>query len=288
MTYLGVDIGGTKIRITVFDTEMVAGRSVSIPTAALRRGTREFAYDLVGLLRAHRAQDHMAIGLVLNGVLNDGHVEYSSLMGGAVDFSLRTYLSEQIGRPVYVDDDIHAMGIAEYHYGLGQGHDSFAMLNLGTGIGVACVENGTVLRGMFAAGLMSEQLVWVEQLGGWRSLDRTVCGRGLKEMYAELTGRAVESVTVMRLYKDGDAAAATVVEAFSDSLVWTLQLISRMYHPEAISLNGSVAAVWEQLGTDILSRYRAGLEDVFHAESIAQSVVTFPAERGVLRQVQIK
>lgn len=287
MTYLGVDIGGTKIRITVFSADMAALRSSTISSAALRRGTRAFAYDLVGLLRAHRAHEHAALGLVLNGVLNDGHVEYSSLMGGAVDFPLREYLREQLGIPVYVDDDIHAMGLAEYHYGLGRGHRSFAMLNLGTGIGVSCVEDGVVLRGQFAAGLISEQHIWVARMGEWRSLDRTVCGRGLREMYGDLTGRPVEGETVMRLYEEGDSSAGTVVASFSDALVWTLQLISRMYHPEAISLNGSVSAVWSVLGRSLENRYRRDLETVFHAETIARSIVTFPAERGALLAAQI-
>lgn len=286
MTWFAVDIGGTKIRLSVFGHDFEPARSAVVATAALRRGTPAFARDLVGLLRAHRAQDHEAIGLVLNGVLREGHVEYSSLMGGRVDFPLRDYLQEQLRVPVYVDDDIHAMGLAEYEFGLGHGRHRLAMLNLGTGIGVAYVEDGRVLRGEFAAGLLSEQLVWVDQLGGWRSLDRTVCGRGLREMYGELGGVPVEAVTVLRRFTEGDEVAAAVMEAFSNTLVWTLQLVSRVYHPQVITLNGSVARVWPLIGDQVEAGYRAQLEDAFQAVVLEQSGLTFPAERGVLLQAR--
>ncbi|MEA5119386.1 MAG: ROK family protein [Propionicimonas sp.] len=285
MTWFAVDIGGTKIRLTVFGQDLEPVRSTVVATAALRRGTPAFAGDLVGLLRAHRAQDHEGIGLVLNGVLRGGHVEYSSLMGGKVDFPLRDYLEQQLQLPVHVDDDIHAMGLAEYEFGLGAGRHRLAMLNLGTGIGVAYVEDGRVLRGEFAAGLLSEQLVWVEQLGGWRSLDRTVCGRGLREMYGELSGTPVEAVTVLRRFTEDDPVAVRVMTAFSDTLVWTLQLISRMYHPHVITLNGSVARAWALIGDQVEARYRRDLEDAFRAV-LRRSGLTFPAERGVLLQAR--
>jgi len=282
MTAFAADIGGTKIQLTVFTDALAPLRSWSIPTGLLRRGTPAFATDLLGLLLAHRVQDHQRLGLVLNGVLRQGHVEYSSLMGGQVDFPLQQFLSDQLGMPVRVDDDIHAMALAEYTLGLGQGCHSLAMVNLGTGIGVGFVSDGVVLRGEFAAGLVSEQLVWVDELQEWRSLDRTVCGRGLKDMYGCQTGQPVEAITVMRRYASGEAAAGQVVRAFVKALAWTLQLVSRFYHPEVISLNGSVAQSWELFGQDVVTAYHAGLERCFHAKVLELSTLSYPAERGVL------
>lgn len=287
MSWFAVDIGGTKIQLSVFGEDGEPVRTTTVATAALRRGTPAFVTDLVGLLRAHRAQDHDGIGLVLNGVLDDGQVEYSSLMGGRIDFPLREFLQTALGRPVLVDDDIHAMGLAEFEFGLGRGHRTLAMLNLGTGIGVAYVEEGRVLRGEFAAGLISEQPVWVEPFRAWRSLDRTVCGRGLREMYGELSGQEVEAVTVMRRYTDGDETAQVVVGAFGATLSWTLQLVSRFYHPEVISLNGSMARAWDLVGEQVMASYRADLEEAFQAAVVARSRLRFPAERGVLMQAPL-
>jgi len=282
MSLLGVDIGGTKIRSTVFDDQLQPVESVEAPTALLRRGTPAFAHDLVGFLESQRVRDHAMLGLVLNGVLDQGRVPYSSLMGGSVDFPLQEYLADRLGMPVKVDDDIHAMGLAEYHLGLGRGSRSLAMLNIGTGIGVAHVQGGHVLRGSFAAGLISEQLIWVDELAEWRSLDRSVCGRGLTDMYQTLTGEHVQAASVMARSQAGDGDAIRTLRAFTTAFSWVLALVSRFYHPEVISINGSVAKSWKLFGPSALTQYRQELETVFWAHAIKVSTLQYPAEKGIL------
>ncbi|MCL2784449.1 MAG: ROK family protein [Propionibacteriaceae bacterium] len=281
MTQLAVDIGGSKIRLTVFDA-FVPLFSESVPTGLLRRGTPKFADDLAGLLRCHRVTSHDHLGLTLNGILRGGHVEYSSLMGGRVDFPLQSFLVEQFAIPTSVDDDLHAQASAEAKFGLGRDYPTIAILNLGTGIGAVLADRQQVVRGQFAAGLISEQQVWVDSFQELRSLDRTVCGRGLKEMYAKLTGETIEAVTVFRRWHDNDPAARKIVEVFAHTLGETLQMISRFYHPEAIAIHGSIARSWAVYEEAALQAYHDGLEQVFWAKTVQCSELEYAAELGVL------
>lgn len=278
---LGVDIGGTKVQFCAIDAELRAAPLGTVPTALLRRGTTAFASDLVELIRSMSPPDTRRIGLTLNGILDRGHVVYSSLMGGRVDFPLQAFLSERLDRPVFVDDDIHAMTVAEAELGAGRDGAPFAMLNLGTGIGVGAYEDGHVLRGAYAAGLISEQTIYVEELGAYRSLDRTVCGRGLKEVYGEIAGQTADAVTIFARARAGEAEAGRTLAIFSRYLGEAMQMISRFYHPARIVLNGSIKHAADVFLNPALQRYHHGLEPSFRAE-ILVSELEHAAELGTL------
>lgn len=278
---LGVDIGGTKIQFCTIDAELRATPLGMTPTALMRRGTTAFASDLAALIRAMCPPNVRRIGLTLNGILDEGSVVYSSLMGGRVGFPLQAFLGERLGLPVFVDDDIHAMAIAEAALGAGRDGLPFAMLNLGTGIGVGVVEEGRVLRGAFAAGLISEQSIYVEELGSYRSLDRTVCGRGLRELYNEIAGEVADGVTIFERARTGEPDALRTTAIFSRYLGETMQMISRFYHPARIILNGSIKRAADVFLEPSLQRYQSGLESSFRAEIIV-SELEHAAELGTL------
>lgn len=279
---LGVDIGGTKIQFCRIASDLTTAGLGATPTALMRRGTPRFADDLVMLIRAMLPPGADRVAVSLNGVLDRGRVVYSSLMGGRVGFPLERFLADQLGVPVMVDDDIHAMAIAEARIGEGQDDQPFALLNLGTGIGVGCFADGRVLRGAYAAGLISEQTVYVDELAEWRSLDRTVCGRGLRDIYLGLSGEAADAVTVFaRHAAGGDAHADRTVAIFSRVLGKTMQMISRFHHPATIVLNGSIKRAAHLYLDSAVEHYRAGLEPAFHAR-VAVSRLDHAAEIGVL------
>lgn len=277
---LGVDIGGTKIQFCVIGADMAVTSLGRTPTALLRRGTTAFADDLAGLIRSVMPPDCDRVAVSLNGVLDRGMVVYSSLMGGRVDFPLETFLARQLGLAVLVDDDIHAMTTAEARLGAGREVDAFAMLNIGTGIGVGCYS-GSVLRGRFAAGLISEQAIYVEALGEYRSLDRTVCGRGIREMYRQLAGEDADAVTVFARARQADAPARETVAIFADRLGYAMQLVSRFYHPERIVLNGSIRLAADDYLEAAVASYRRGIDPAFLAE-VTVSGLSHAAELGVL------
>lgn len=281
MTFaLGVDIGGTKIQFCRIEDDMSATPLGRTPTALMRRGTPLFASDLANLIHTVAAPDVRLVGVSLNGILDRGTVVYSSLMGGRVGFPLGEFLRERLGCEVRIDDDIHAMTAAEAALGGGDG-EPFAMVNLGTGIGVGLHDGAGVLRGRFAAGLISEQAVWVDALAEHRSLDRTVCGRGVREVYERLSGHRADAVTVFARDRDGDRHARQTVSIFATTLGRTFQMVSRFYHPARIVVNGSIKAAWDRYGDAALETYRTGLEASFHA-AVEVSGLAHAAEIGTV------
>ncbi|OAM79254.1 ROK family protein [Devosia elaeis] len=279
---LGVDIGGTKIQFSRIGADYAVSPLKRMPTALLRRGTPAFAADLAELIRATMPPGLQGAAVSLNGALRGSHVVYSSLMGGNVGFELADFLRDRLDCPVYVDDDIHAMTRAEAEMGLGRGYGSVTMLNMGTGIGVGAYESG-VLRGKFGAGLISEQHVYVEELGEHRILDRVTCGRGIKDLHLALTGEIMEAVNVFAGARDNDPACQRTVDIFARYVGTVLEMISKFYNPELIVLNGSVKHAAPQYLETALRHYRSLVGERFRAEVLV-SELDFAAEIGVALQ----
>lgn len=287
MTLLAVDIGGTKVQVSRAhaagdEFEIVASRRVE--TALLRRGTPVFVDDLVRLLRYDVTRDVDGLALTLNGVLHGPQVVFSSLMGGAVELDLAAHLERELGVPAFVDDDLHAMGIAEGRFGRGRDFGAVCILNIGTGIGAVLYDGDEVVRGRFGAGLISEIPYWVAELDEWRILDRIACGRGLSDMYGGFTGRRMSAEMVFQRFSDGDESARRTVDVFVRALAWVIGTIGRFYHPDAVVLHGSLAKSWRLVENATMSAMRAEMDDIFLPRVVAVSRVQYSAELGVLEQ----
>jgi N-acetylglucosamine repressor len=64
------------------------------------------------------------------------------------DLPLRDLLQKAIKVPVYVDNDVNTLTLAEKWFGAGQGVDDFLTVTIGRGVGLGIVVNGQFYRGV--------------------------------------------------------------------------------------------------------------------------------------------
>lgn len=77
-----------------------------------------------------------------------GDVAYvANLPAWRADANLLPALRERFGVPVQLENEVNLVGIAEHRLGAARGRDSFALLSLGEGLGVAVVLDGKLHRG---------------------------------------------------------------------------------------------------------------------------------------------
>jgi fructokinase len=65
------------------------------------------------------------------------------------NFNIYQALSSHFSVPVYVDTDVNAAALGEFHSGAAQESDSCLYITVGTGIGAGYVQNGKVSKGLF-------------------------------------------------------------------------------------------------------------------------------------------
>ncbi|WMJ85360.1 ROK family protein [Anaerocolumna sp. MB42-C2] len=150
-TFIGCDFGGTKLLIGEIDEDGKILQSKRYDTG-IKKHTEAADYilscltdykDQVGFLGTPKAAGAGVVGVVdyENGIWKSiDHVENTPI-------PLASNISELLGVPVAVDNDVKCATKAEMMFGQGKYSDNFIYLNIGTGISAGFVVEGKILRG---------------------------------------------------------------------------------------------------------------------------------------------
>jgi glucokinase len=198
----GVDLGGTKIEAIVVDgRNKILGHSRhATPTTGGPQGVAdEIAKALRDAAAAAKVDPAALAGI---GVGSPGAVDQEqgtvaharNLPSWDGAFSLGPALTEALGPPVYLDNDVNVAVEAEFALGAGKPYASVIGVWWGTGVGGGIILDGQPWLGRDAAGEIGHMVV---KLNG----ARCPCGRrGCMEAYA---GRAAMEARARRLVAKG-------------------------------------------------------------------------------------
>ncbi|WP_019546855.1 ROK family transcriptional regulator [Streptomyces sulphureus] len=152
LRFLGVDIGATSVDVAVTNAEMEILGHLNHPMDVRAGPVSVFGQVLamVGKLR----ESGVADGLDGAGVGVPGPVRFPEgvpvappIMPGWDGFPVREVLSQELGCPVMVDNDVNLMAMGEMHAGVARSVQDFFCVKIGTGIGCGIVAGGDVHRG---------------------------------------------------------------------------------------------------------------------------------------------
>jgi len=277
---LGVDVGGTTTAAGLVTTagdvlveaqspthEAGAGRALDTIVALIdtvRAGARERGVTIDG------------IGVGLPGIIDaergrvgDEIPHVPELAGQPVG----RLLADRFGLPVFIDNDVNALALAEWTFGPSRGVPSLVVLAPGTGFGAAIVLDGRLHRG--AAGFGGEfghapvkfdgKPCWC---GGRGCLAVYASGRGIAEAARERAARPsgadlaaaaggdVSGITAALVFARaaaGDAVAAAVVDEACQALGAMIGTVVNGLNPDVVLVTGGVARSFAALEGRILA-----------------------------------
>ncbi len=91
----------------------------------------------------------IGVGFALAGVVDSVRgIQRQNPFFDWKDLPLQELLQSQINVPVFIDNDINTLTLAELYFGLGKNLKNFLVLVLGRGIGLGVVVNGQIYRGV--------------------------------------------------------------------------------------------------------------------------------------------
>ncbi len=198
----GVDLGGTKIQAVIVDGDHQVLGQARRPTP-VEGGPPAVADEIAAAVReASDAAGREPRSLSAIGVGSPGSVDgragtvahARNLPGWDGAFPLGATLTEALGPPVFLGNDVDVAVEAEFHLGAARPYTSIIGVWWGTGVGGAIILDGKPWRGRGAAGEIGHTVV---KLNG----ARCPCGRrGCLEAYA---GRAAMEAHARRLEARG-------------------------------------------------------------------------------------
>jgi glucokinase len=283
---IGVDIGGTNIKLGLVDAQ---GRVVArgrLKTEA-RKGPRQALERVAaGVARLRKKHVVRSVGVGIAGLVDHEHgiVRLPPNLPGWHGTGVKEILEELTGLDVHVTNDVNAVCLGEWLFGAGRGCDDLFCLTLGTGVGGAAIVNGRLALGANgAAGELGHTVIFGNGLpcrcGGRGCLERYVGAKyivrrararvkaevkrmtshrdqmplfkgGIVEkpsVLAMLPARRLDPETIGRAARDGDRLALELVQETGDFLGLGLVNVVALFDPARIIIGGGIAGLGEPL-----------------------------------------
>jgi len=285
---LGIEIGGTKLQVGIGTT---AGKLV--PSAMVRRqvirkeGAKGILRSLISMTDEVLAGKHIPltnitrIGIAFGGVLdaNRGVILQSYQIEGWKDFPLKTWAEKQWRKPVSLQNDASAAGLAESLHGNGRGYKRVFYITIGSGIGGGWIVDGKIDEGQ---GLGTAEIghTWVVNpegespaelehiCSGWSIGNRArVAALQHKTLMTKLAADPdrIDAKIVYAAAEAGDVLANRILDETCEALGVAISNVIALLHPERVIIGGGVSLMgplfWNRLKREVRKR----TIPVFHA-----------------------
>jgi glucokinase len=276
----GVDVGGTTVKIGLFDETGTLLARKEIATRTENEGAQILpdiarAVDSFGIAPVAR----MGIGIGVPGPVDDAGVVYRCVNLHWGVFDLREALGDLTQSEIRAGNDANLAALGEFWQGGGAGCSSAIFVTLGTGVGGGIILDGKVLNGAHGVGGEIGHIVV-------RAPDRApcTCGKcGCVEQYASANGivrvtrerlarcdtpsvlRGIEDFSCKDVFdaaRSGDDFAAQTLEIVFDYLGEALASACCVCDPQRIILGGGVSRAGEILRDGVERHFRMHM---FHA-----------------------
>lgn len=265
----GVDIGGTTVKLGLFDMDGGILAKWEIPTVTANRG-EAILPDITDSIKAKMEEKNIAmeevagIGLGAPGPIDAAGTVYKTAnLGWDTVFNIPEAMNKLIPLPVRAGNDANVAALGEMWQGGGKGYKDMVMVTLGTGVGGGIISDGRMITGARGAG---------GEIGHLHIEDNESeeCGChnvGCLEQYASATGivrlakrylekedtpsvlrgKELSAKRVFDAVKAGDKGADEIAKQFGEYLGKGLSLIAGVVNPEVFVIGGGVSGAGEVL-----------------------------------------
>ncbi|HEM2804127.1 TPA: ROK family glucokinase [Streptococcus suis] len=272
---IGIDLGGTSVKLAILTTEGEIQEKWSIKTNVLDDGSH-IVPDIIESIQ-HRFETHgltkddfLGVGMGSPGVVDS---EAGTVIG-AYNLNWKTLqlvkdqFESALGLPFFIDNDANVAALGEQWVGAGNNNPNVVFMTLGTGVGGGVIAAGNLIRGVKGAGGELGHITvdfdepfactcgkkgcleTVASATGIVNLSRRYADQyagdaKLKQMIDD--GQDVTAKDVFDLAKEGDDLALIVYRHFSEYLGVACANIAAVLNPAYIVLGGGVSAAGEFL-----------------------------------------
>ncbi|MCI8531550.1 MAG: ROK family glucokinase [Lachnospiraceae bacterium] len=258
----GIDVGGTTVKMGLFQTDGQLVEKWEIPTRTEEGGKAILpdiaAYAMAKLVEKDISREDVAgIGIGVPGPIDaDGVVPHTANLGWGYK-EVTKELSELTGVTCKGGNDANVAALGEMWKGAAAGHRSGVMVTLGTGVGGGIIIDGRIVVGTNGAGgeighiHVDDSIPWLCGCGNQGCLEQVASANGIvrlakwmQETEAKETVLDLETMTAKEVWdavKDGDAFACEVAERFGKYLGLALANIASTVDPEVFVIGGGVS-----------------------------------------------
>ncbi|AZS13190.1 MULTISPECIES: ROK family glucokinase [Paenibacillus] len=274
--YIGVDLGGTAIKVGICNEEGQLLHTYEGPTE-VDKGPETIVDNIERYVRLVVEQSPFnweqvaGVGAGVAGFTNvrEGIIIFAPNVG-LKDFHIRQILEERLDKPVKIDNDANVAALGEAWGGAGKGIDNCVCYTLGTGVGGGIIIDGKIYQGF--SGLAGElgHMSVVPDLeaiqcgcGKMGCLETVSSATGIIRMANDAVARGdrtelalVENITAKDVFdaaKVGDEVALRIVNRAAFYLGKSLAAVAVVLNPEVFIIGGGVSKAGDILFNEVRS-----------------------------------
>ncbi|MCI2048922.1 MAG: ROK family glucokinase [Lachnospiraceae bacterium] len=261
-TIFGVDVGGTTVKIGMFDKDGNKLDVWEIPTRTGEGGINILP-DIAASIQEKMTnqglsrEDVVGIGIGVPGPVDDTGTVHVAVNLGWGTFNISETMEGLTGIPTAAGNDANVAALGECWKGGGKGHKDMVLVTLGTGVGGGIIANGRLLTGATGAGgeighiHIDDNETDRCNCGNYGCFEESASATGVvrlaKRMLAAtkedstLRGKRLTARLVLDEAKNGDKVAVKIAEQYGYYLGKGLAVVASVTNPEMIVLGGGVS-----------------------------------------------
>ena len=262
---IGIDVGGTNVKIALVNDKGNILYSNSVPT----RAEMGYEYTVNNIKQAIRdlitetgVTNIEGIGFDFPGQIDykNGIVRLAPNIPGWVNIPIAKIIEDEFKISTRIDNDVHCAALGELKFGAGQDCENFICMTVGTGIGSGIVINGKLVRGASnAAGELGHIKLQMHEgplcgCGDYGCLEAFASGPSIVAMAEEYisggkstkfremaSGGEITPYIVAEAAKLGDPVAKRIFTKVGEYIGFGLASVVNLLNPEKIIIGGGVA-----------------------------------------------
>ncbi|MCR2820392.1 ROK family glucokinase [Lederbergia panacisoli] len=262
---LGIDIGGTSVKLAFLSEEGDIIHKWEIPTNIANNGSsiisdigKSVHQKLAELNVPHEKLKAAGVGAPGPIDQEKGVMFEAVNLGWPDNYQLRNLMQEAVGVPVAIENDANSAALGEMWKGAGKGAKDLIAITLGTGVGGGVIVNGDIVHGAKGAAGEVGHITAVPEGGYMCNCGKTGC----LETVASATGIVRTAKALLaeyegdtKLNKNGDFTAKDIfdaaqaddelalitVDSLANHLGLALANIGSTFNPEKIVIGGGVS-----------------------------------------------
>tara|TARA_B100000700_G_scaffold326716_1_gene439085 strand:+ start:828 stop:1658 length:831 start_codon:yes stop_codon:yes gene_type:complete len=233
MSYIGIDLGGTKVRAA-----RIIGKSCKTYAESLipKNGTEKEIIDILKEIISKLLDKNVkGIGIGVPSLVDQklGIVYDVQNIPSWKKVYLKDVLESHFNVPVFIDNDVNCFALGELNYGLGKKLNSFVGISIGTGIAGGIIIDKKLYNG-FNSGAGEFGMLSYKN----KNYEYYCSGQFFEKIHH------VKGEYLYNSAKDGDSNAIKIFNVFGEHLGNLLTQVMYAYDPEQIILGGSISKAY--------------------------------------------
>ncbi|MBU2540952.1 MAG: ROK family protein [Candidatus Omnitrophica bacterium] len=249
-----IDLGGTNVKLALLRRRskqiirLCKFSTKNFPTKRLLFNKLvEAIKDIIANSRL-KYSDILGIGIGVPGPVDKqrGLVYYFPNIPGWKNVALKKMLEARLKFPVFVDNDVNLMALAELKFGAAKNARNCICLTLGTGVGGALITNSSVFRGSASvAGEIGHIPISLKgpvcNCGGRGCLERFIGNKIILAQARRIFGKSISLEQLSKLARGGNRKALLIWKDMAQKLGIALSGLINVFNPELIVIGGGLA-----------------------------------------------